>query len=208
MFKTTKRFATPREQLKFIFGDEGHCCVMYQDPYSRREEATYEGMIILVIWWRRPQNWRLSQEIESTHHQDQRCDCSRKQRCLATIGTVRLDNPILLQQQLGSFLFAQSTHCFKLPLSFGPQKLKALALLDSRTSVYVLDKEFAKHHKVPLVQTSKSIHVEVIDGRPLLSSSVTHEFESIAVTFKDHSSYIIFNIIRIPSNPLSLVFPG
>ena len=67
-----------------------------------------------------------------------------------------------------------------------------------------LVEEFAKQHKIRLVQKSKPIHVEVIDGRPLLSGSVTHESEPIEVTFKDHSSYVVFNIIRTPLNPVIL----
>ena len=65
-----------------------------------------------------------------------------------------------------------------------------------------MNKEFAKCHKIFLEQKSKPVHVEVIDGQPLSSSSVTHKSEPIEVTFKDHSNYIIFNIVKTPSNPI------
>ena len=108
------------------------------------------------------------------------------------------------QHQLGSYFSAQPTRCFTISLSLGPKKQKTLALLDSGASTCFLDEKFAKQHKIRLVQKSKPIHVEVIDGRPLLSGSVTHESEPIEVTFKDHSSYVVFNIIRTPSNPVIL----
>ena len=114
---------------------------------------------------------------------------------------MRLDNSIP-QQKSGSILSAQPAGCFTIPLSFGPQKIKTLALLDSGASACFLDKEFAKRHKIPLVLKSKPVHIEVIDGRPLLSGSVTHESKPIEVVFENHSSFVIFNIIRTPSNPV------
>ena len=44
--------------------------------------------------------------------------------------------------------------------------------------------------------------MEVINGRPLSFGSVIYESEPIEVTFKDHSSYIIFNSIKTLSNPI------
>ena len=87
---------------------------------------------------------------------------------------MRLDNH-MPQQQSGSSLSASPAPCFIIPLSFGPQKLKTLALLDSGALACFLDEEFAKCHNIPLVQKAKPIHIEVISGRPLLSGSVTHE---------------------------------
>ena len=108
------------------------------------------------------------------------------------------------QQQSGSSLSVHPAPCFTIPLSFGPRKLETLALLDSGASACFLDEEFAKRHNIPLVQKAKPIHVEVIDGRPLLSGSVTHESKPIEVAFKGHNSHIVFNIIRTPSNPIIL----
>ena len=116
---------------------------------------------------------------------------------------MRLDNSIP-QQKSGSTLSAQPASCFTIPLSFGPRKLETLALLDSGASACFLDEEFAKRQNIPLVRKAKPIHVEVIDGRPLLSGSVTHESEPIEVAFKGHNSHVVFNIIRIPSNPIIL----
>ena len=116
---------------------------------------------------------------------------------------MRLDDSIP-RRQSGSSFSAQPARCFTIPLSLGPKKLKTLALVDSGASACFIDEEFAKHNKIPLVRKSKPVHVEVIDGRPLLSGSVIYESEPLEVTFEDHSSYIIFNIIRTPSNPIVL----
>ena len=116
---------------------------------------------------------------------------------------MRLDS-LTPQQQSGSSFSAQPALCFTIPLSFGPQKLKTLGLLDSGALACFLDEEFAKRHKIRLVQKSKPIHVEVIDGRPLISGSITYESEPVEVIFKNHNSYVVFNIIRTPSNPVIL----
>ena len=118
---------------------------------------------------------------------------------------MRLDNSIP-QQKSGSTLSIQTASCFTIPLFFGPQKIKTLALLDLGASACFLDEEFAKRYKIPLVLKSKPVHAEVIDGRPLLSGSITHETEPIEVTFKGHNSHIIFNIIRTPSNLVIIGF--
>ena len=116
---------------------------------------------------------------------------------------MRLDHSIT-QQHSGSYLSAQPARCFMVPLSLGPQNLKTLALLDSGASACILDEDFAKNHNIPLVQKTKPIHVEVIDGRPLSSGSVTHESIPLEVTLEGHNSCIVFNIIRTPSNPVIL----
>ena len=89
-----------------------------------------------------------------------------------------------------------------------PSKTKDYSYIRFGASTFFLDEEFAKRHKIRLVQKSKPIHVEVIDGRPLLSGSITHESEPMEVAFKDHNSYVAFNIIRTPSSPSSLIFHG
>jgi hypothetical protein len=43
------------------------------------------------------------------------------------------------------------------------------------------------------------MHVEVIDRRSLFIGDITHETTLLEVKFGNHSSSIIFNIIRIPS---------
>jgi len=77
-------------------------------------------------------------------------------------------------------------------------------LIDLEASTCVIDESFAKLHKIQLVQKIKAIHVEVIDGRPLVSSSVIQETTSLQTNSTNHSSQIVHNIIHSPSNPIIL----
>jgi hypothetical protein len=54
-------------------------------------------------------------------------------------------------------------------------------------------------HKIPVVKKLSLVHVEVIDGWPLSSGDFTHKTTPLEVRFDNHSSSIVFNIIRIPS---------
>ena len=67
-------------------------------------------------------------------------------------------------------------------------------------STYFLNEEFVKNYKISLVQKIQSIHVEVIDGRPLSFGDVTHEIHPIKVITNGHNSLVVFNIIKSPSN--------
>jgi len=84
--------------------------------------------------------------------------------------------------------------------SFSCSKLKTTILLNSRASTCFVDEEFVKCHKFFLIQKPKSIHVEVIDEQPLSFVCITHETVPLEVTFEGHSSHIIFNVIKTPSN--------
>lgn len=89
-------------------------------------------------------------------------------------------------------------------MRLGPNNYKASALIDSGASACFLDEEFARCHRISLIQKTKPVHVEVIDGRPLSSGDVTHETLPVDVVINGHSSCVIFNIIRSPSNPVIL----
>ena len=52
-------------------------------------------------------------------------------------------------------------------LFFGTQKVKAVALLDSKMYVSFENEEFIKHHNFFLIQNPKPIHIELIDGQNL-----------------------------------------
>jgi len=104
----------------------------------------------------------------------------------------------------GPFLTAQPVDCFMVPLHLGIQKLQVDALLDSGASACFIDEDFAKLHNFPLVKKLKSVHVEVIDGRPLSSGDVTHETKPLKVHLENHGSNIVFNVIKTPSCPVIL----
>lgn len=120
---------------------------------------------------------------------------------------MRLDNSFS-QKHLSVSLSSQPTPYFTISLSFGHQKLKSIALLDLGASVFFLEEEFFKSYKFLLVHKSQPVHVEVIDGRPLSSDSVTHETMPLNVRFEDHGSHIIFNVIRTHQTMLFLVSLG
>jgi len=48
-------------------------------------------------------------------------------------------------------------------------------LIDLGASTCFIDESFAKLHKIQLVQKTKAVHVEIIDGRPLAFGSITNE---------------------------------
>ena len=48
------------------------------------------------------------------------------------------------------------------------------------------------------------MHVEVIDGQPLSFGDVTYGTASLEVNFDNHSSSIVFNIVRTPLTPVIL----
>ena len=104
------------------------------------------------------------------------------------------------------FLSVQPSRCFIIPLHLGSQRLKIFALLDSRASVWFLDEEFMKLHKIPIIKKLNPTHVEVIDKWPLVSGNVIHETIPLEVKFGNHSSSIVFNIIGTPSAPVILKF--
>jgi hypothetical protein len=115
---------------------------------------------------------------------------------------VRLDSP--LQNNQGHFLSAQPSHCFTILLCLGSQRLKTLTLLDFGASACFLDEEFTRLHKIPIVKRLNPVHIEVIDKRLLSFGNITYKTIHLEVNFGNHSSSIVFNIIRTPSVPVIL----
>ena len=67
-------------------------------------------------------------------------------------------------------------------------------LLDSGASACFLYKEFAKRHKIPLVEKANLIRIEVIDEPSLLSGTVTHQSEPMEGAFKKPNSYVVLTL--------------
>lgn len=57
----------------------------------------------------------------------------------------------------------------------GSKNYKIFALLDWRASTCFINKEFVKKQEISLVKKTKSIHVEVIEGRSLSFGDVIYE---------------------------------
>ena len=79
--------------------------------------------------------------------------------------------------------------------------VKTKALLDSGASACFIDKDFVEKHNLPLVTKKSPIHVEVIDGRPLASGSVTEETKPLDTFIENHQSYYSFQCHKIPVQP-------
>jgi hypothetical protein len=112
----------------------------------------------------------------------------------------------LFKKKQGLFISVQPSHCLTIPLHLGSRRLKTLALLDFGAFSCFLDEEFTRLHKILIVKKLNYVHVEVINGRPLSSGDVTHKTAPLEVKFGNYSSFIIFNIIKIPSAPIILEF--
>ena len=143
---------------------------------------------MLILWRFRPQSNQLQQETQTKAFQDNKCTDVGKRECSVAIGTVRLE-PSLVQTNSGPHLSSQPSHCFTIPLRLEPKKkLQAQALLDSGASACFIDEEFAKRHRILLIEKPTPVHVEAIDGRALSSGDVTHETKPLEVSFAGHKS--------------------
>jgi len=97
-----------------------------------------------------------------------------KRQCPAIIGTIQLDSsPLPTIPSL--ILSTNPTPYFIIPICLGPKKIETHALIDLVVSTCFIDRSFAKLHRLSLAPKSTSVHVEVIDRRPLSSGNVTHE---------------------------------
>jgi hypothetical protein len=67
-----------------------------------------------------------------------------------------------------------------------------------------LDEEFIRLHKIPIVKKLSPVHVEVINGRSLSSRDIIHKTTPLEVKFGNHSSSVVFSIIKTPSTPIIL----
>jgi len=104
----------------------------------------------------------------------------------------------------GPILSSDPSPCFIIDVYLGPKNHKVFALLDSGASACFIDEDFVKNQKITLVKKTKPVHVEVIDGRSLISGDITHETIPLDIVIKDHTSIVTFNVIKSPSNPIIL----
>jgi hypothetical protein len=102
--------------------------------------------------------------------------------------------------------FQSSSPCFTILLiiKMDSNRIKVNALLDSKASAAFIDKDFANHHKLPLVLKKHPIPIKLIDDTPLVSRDVIHETTSLDIILEGHHSIIAFNVIKSPSNSFLL----
>ena len=106
-----------------------------------------------------------------------------------------MDNP----RSCCSHSSATSIEDFSFPVSihFKSISISSLALLDSGATCF-MDEMFILKHKFSVVQLSKPIPVEAIDGRMLSSRVVTEATVPLILQLGDHQEVLTFYVITSP----------
>jgi hypothetical protein len=85
--------------------------------------------------------------------------------------------------------------------------LQVSALVDSDATSSFIDQTFITQHNIPAVKKSTPVPVEVIDGRTIASSVITHKITPLELYFGKHAKKIVLNIISTPHHPVILGLP-
>jgi hypothetical protein len=80
-------------------------------------------------------------------------------------------------------------------------------LVDSDATSFFIDQTFVAQHNIPMVKKLTPIPVEVIDGRTIASSEITHETTPLELCIGKHTKKIILNIISTLHHPIILGLP-
>jgi hypothetical protein len=127
------------------------------------------------------------------------------QRCPTLVEIVRLDKVV---QSLikGPILTSKASPYFTIPLivKLDSSSINVHTLLDFGASTYIIDKDFANRHKLPLITKKHPIPIDIIDRRPLVSRNIIHETTPLYIILEEHHSIIVFNVIKLFSNPIVL----
>ncbi len=81
------------------------------------------------------------------------------------------------------------------------------ALVDSGAISSFIDQTFVAQHNIHVVKKSTPVPVEVIDGRTIASSAITHETTPLEFCIGKHMEKIVLNIISTPHHPIILGLP-
>jgi hypothetical protein len=81
------------------------------------------------------------------------------------------------------------------------------ALVDSGATSSFIDQTFVAQHNIHVVKKSTPIPVEVIDGKTIASSVITHETTLLKLCISKHMEKIVLNIISAPHHPIILGLP-
>jgi hypothetical protein len=132
-----------------------------------------------------------------------------KQEHPITIGTVRLD---FTQHHLckgscsavgPSPSFTQHMDIIRIPEEI-PQ---VSALVDCSATSSFINQTFVAQHNIHVVKKSTHVPMEVIDGRTITSSAITHETTPLELRIGKHTENIILNIISTPHHLVILCLP-
>ncbi len=81
------------------------------------------------------------------------------------------------------------------------------ALVDSDATSSFIDQTFIVQHNIPVIKKSTPVPIEVIDGRTIASSVITHETTPLELCIGKHTEKIVLNIISTPHHPIILGLP-
>jgi hypothetical protein len=84
---------------------------------------------------------------------------------------------------------------------------QVLALVDSGATSFFIDQTFVAQHNIPVVKKLTPVPVEVIDGRTIASSAITHETTPLELCIGKHTEKIVLNIISTPHHLIILGLP-
>src|SRR6266705_1362592 len=94
--------------------------------------------------------------------------------------------------------------CF---LSFGDVTIQTHALIDcGATGFAFVDENFARQHMIPQTELKKPRTVEVIDGRPIASGSITH-LAKAKLTIHEHQEVLPMFVTKLGHYPVVLGIP-
>jgi predicted aspartyl protease len=89
-------------------------------------------------------------------------------------------------------------------LSHHEHKTRTHALTDCGATGYAfIEKEFVSHHNLPIVLLKTPRIVEVIDGRPITSGTITH-ITKLRLEINQHSEDLIMFITQLGHYPIVL----
>src|SRR5271169_1965960 len=92
-------------------------------------------------------------------------------------------------------------------LSDNENKIRTHALIDSGATGYsFIDEDFARHHNLPLYKLSTPRSLEVIDGRPISSGTITHIAKAHLSIGSHHEKLPMF-VTKLGHYPLILGIP-
>ena len=92
-------------------------------------------------------------------------------------------------------------------LSVNGQTIATHALIDSgATGIAFIDKDFARHHQLPLVPLSNPRSLEVIDGRPISSGDITHT-TTVNLLINEHQEELPMFVTQLGHYPIVLGIP-
>jgi hypothetical protein len=92
-------------------------------------------------------------------------------------------------------------------LTVNNQEIPTHALIDcGATGIAFMDKDFARHHQIPLQQLKEKKQIEVIDGRTIESGDITH-IAKVGMKIQEHGEQLPMFITKLGHYPIVLGIP-